>query len=351
MAKFIIDVSEHQGSIDWEAVKPHIDGAIIRCGYGNDDASQDDKQWARNVSECERLGIPFGVYLYSYATDPGMARSEAQHALRLIAGRKLQYPVYFDSEQPGTEGVARACAEAFGDVIEAAGYWCGVYASRSWFQSYINLDRFTKWIASWGSSDAGMGCDMWQYSSDGSIAGISGRVDCNWCYRDFPAEIGGGSPQAPAGGGKSVEQLAQEVIQGLHGNGDERKASLGSMYDAVQARVNELLGVSGGSSPSGTTYVVQSGDTLSGIGARFGVDYGAIASANGIADPDLIYAGQVLTIPDGSGSASGSSTYIVQAGDCLSVIGDKLGIDWTAIAANNGIGAPYTIYPGQVLYV
>lgn len=348
MARFIIDVSEHQGVIDWEAARPHIDGAIIRCGYGNDDASQDDKQWARNVSECERLGIPFGVYLYSYATNDDMARSEAQHAMRLISGRSLQYPVYFDSEEPGTQGAARRCAEVFGDAIEAAGYWCGVYASRSWYQSYINLDRFTKWIASWGSADAGMACDMWQYSSDGAVAGISGRVDCNWCYRDFPAEIGGGAAQPSTGGEKSVEQLAREVIQGLHGNGDERKASLGSMYDAVQTRVNELLGAAG--SP-GTTYVVQSGDTLSGIGARFGVDYGAIASANGIANPDLIYAGQILTIPDGSGSASGSSTYIVQPGDCLSVIGDRLGVDWTAIAANNGIGAPYTIYPGQVLVV
>lgn len=74
MERFLIDVSEHQGVIDWEQVKDHIDGVILRCGYGMDIASQDDKQWARNVAECERLGIPYGVYIYSYATNTDRAK-------------------------------------------------------------------------------------------------------------------------------------------------------------------------------------------------------------------------------------------------------------------------------------
>ena len=80
----IIDVSEHNGKINWEKARSHIDGVIIRCGYGMDMTSQDDKHWKRNADECTRLGIPFGVYLYSYANTEGKSRSEAAHVLRLI---------------------------------------------------------------------------------------------------------------------------------------------------------------------------------------------------------------------------------------------------------------------------
>ena len=74
MSKLVIDVRYHHGNIDWEKAKSKIDGAILRCGYGSDISSQDDKKWARNLAECERLGIPVGAYLYSYATNDSMAR-------------------------------------------------------------------------------------------------------------------------------------------------------------------------------------------------------------------------------------------------------------------------------------
>ena len=94
-----IDVSQHQGKIDWEMVKiSGIDFAVIRCGYGMDQTDQDDDQWLRNVSECERLGIPYGVYLYSYADTVEKAKSEADHVIRLIKDKKLSYPVYYDLE-------------------------------------------------------------------------------------------------------------------------------------------------------------------------------------------------------------------------------------------------------------
>ena len=105
----MIDVSHHQGAIDWEQVKnAGIAGVIIRCGYGMDQASQDDREWKRNADACARLGIPFGAYLYSYADSIEKAASEAQHALRLLAGYRLSYPVYYDIEKAGTEnGAAR----------------------------------------------------------------------------------------------------------------------------------------------------------------------------------------------------------------------------------------------------
>ena len=97
----IVDVSEHNGNIDWAKVKASgIVGAIIRCGYGQDQTGQDDKKWLRNVSECERLGIPYGVYLYSYAKTTGAVHGEINHALRLLKGHSPAWPVYFDSVHP-----------------------------------------------------------------------------------------------------------------------------------------------------------------------------------------------------------------------------------------------------------
>ena len=117
----VIDVSHHQGAIDWEQVKnAGIAGVIIRCGYGMDQASQDDREWKRNADACARLGIPFGAYLYSYADSIEKAASEAQHALRLLAGYRLSYPVYYDIEKAGTENGAAAGYE-FGYTEDAHG--------------------------------------------------------------------------------------------------------------------------------------------------------------------------------------------------------------------------------------
>ena len=130
MSKLLIDVSEHQGTINWDQVKTTgVDGAILRCGFGDNITSQDDKQWKRNADECTRLGIPFGAYIYSYATSMAQIESEAQHVLRLVKGYNLSYPIYLDLEEPGTQAGAVDRAKQFGDIIEAAGYWCGIYAN------------------------------------------------------------------------------------------------------------------------------------------------------------------------------------------------------------------------------
>ena len=95
-----IDVSYRQGDIDWAKVKNsgQVDFAIIRCGFGMNEIKQDDSKWKYNSSECERLGIPYGVYLYSYADTVAKAKSEANHVIRLIKGKKLSYPIYYDME-------------------------------------------------------------------------------------------------------------------------------------------------------------------------------------------------------------------------------------------------------------
>lgn len=201
MKKILIDVSEHNGVIDWEKVRYHIDGAILRCGYGSDYKHQDDLQFKRNADECTRLGIPFGVYIYSYGKTIDRVKSEAAHVLRLIKPYKLSYPVYLDLEEPGLEEGAVIRARVFGSIIEEAGYWCGVYANLNWWENHLQgLERFTKWVAQYYKECqyTGSNLDIWQYTAKGSIPGIKGNVDMNECYRDFPAEILGKAAATPA---------------------------------------------------------------------------------------------------------------------------------------------------------
>ena len=202
----IIDVSEHNGKINWEKARSHIDGVIIRCGYGMDMTSQDDKHWKRNADECTRLGIPFGVYLYSYANTEGKSRSEAAHVLRLIKKYKLSFPVYLDLEEehsPDTRAHAVHGAKIFADIVGRAGYVVGIYANENWYKNIIgsSLDKYTKWVAKYSSKAPDVpNVDIWQYTSSGRVPGLTGnggRVDVNHCYRDFVAEITGGCASTP----------------------------------------------------------------------------------------------------------------------------------------------------------
>lgn len=194
-AKKGIDVSEHQGIIDWNKVKSDgIDFAILRCGYGDDYSYQDDAQWARNVSECERLGIPYGVYIYSYATDITMAKSEAAHVLRLLRGHTPSYPVYLDMEDSSTAGVGTkmlgSIAKTFCDTISNAGYKTGIYANLDWWSRLLtdpvfNNSSWSKWVAQYNTTcDYSGNYDIWQCTSSGKVDGISGNVDLNFWMDD-----------------------------------------------------------------------------------------------------------------------------------------------------------------------
>lgn len=180
----VIDVSYAQGRINWEAVKGNIDAAIIRCAYGSDIASQDDQFWSYNVSEVERLGIPYAVYLYSYAENPTMARSEAAHVLRLIKGKK-PWRVYYDLEEAGLGSVSMANADAFCSAIAAAGFAPGVYTFESWFNTYMRgYNRYPLWIAKVSDTPPAVGVpyEGWQYTFNASVPGISTAVDCSRFY-------------------------------------------------------------------------------------------------------------------------------------------------------------------------
>lgn len=186
------DVSTFQGEIDWDTVYDNIDYAILRCGYGGDFSTQDDKRWERNANECTRLGIPFGVYLYSYADTVEKAEDEAKHVLRLVKGYNLCFPIYYDIEDkiqlPLSAAELGDIAKTFCDIIEDAGYEVGIYASTYWWNNYLTDPIFEtkswyKWVAQYNVRCTYPGAyTMWQYTSEGEIDGIIGNVDMNYWY-------------------------------------------------------------------------------------------------------------------------------------------------------------------------
>ena len=190
-----IDVSEWQDDINWSKVKnAGVDYAILRCGYGLDDPDQDDSKFIDNVRGCQKYGIPFGVYLYSYGENTTHAKSEAKHVLRLLeeAGLTpddLAFPVYYDLEdEPSRPSNATLLkmAKIFCEAIEDAGFEPGIYASLNWWNTYLTdpaYDQWDRWVAQYYTE-----CDyegdysMWQCMSNGKVAGISGPVDMNLSY-------------------------------------------------------------------------------------------------------------------------------------------------------------------------
>lgn len=193
MQKKGVDISEHNGSVDFQALKnAGAQFVIIRLGYGSDYVSQDDSRFSENVRKAETAGMPWGAYLYSYAKTAAMAKSEAQHALRLLNGKKPAYGVWFDVEdgQISSADVVTT-SQTFCDAMEAAGVYAGIYASLSWLNGKLNsprLDKYDKWVAQWNST-----CTykkpygIWQYTDKLVVSGKN--FDGNWAYKDYPSII------------------------------------------------------------------------------------------------------------------------------------------------------------------
>ena len=192
-----IDVSEHQGRIDWDAVKASgIDFAILRVGFGAPSfGGRIDYQFNRNISECERLGIPYGVYVYSYAFDNQQAADEASMVIDCLSGHNPRLPVYYDLEDKtiiadGRQSGIASRAQTFCNKISSAGYKPGIYANLNWFNNILTDPVFKSgswdhWIAQYNSQCHYTGSySFWQYTSRGKVSGISGNVDMNYAYVD-----------------------------------------------------------------------------------------------------------------------------------------------------------------------
>ena len=199
-----IDVSEHQGTIDWKKVKAAgIDYAMIRAGFGWEEIDdQTDASLVQNVTGAKQAGLPFGLYHYSYADTVEEAKKEAEFLLDIleannIAPSDLSYPIAFDIEEPDRLNVSQRrvntdMVNAFCEIIRDAGYLPMVYASKTVIQDYLYYDEISAnniWMAAWTSTpndteifDNCFPVDMWQYSESGTVDGINGRVDLNICY-------------------------------------------------------------------------------------------------------------------------------------------------------------------------
>lgn len=355
-----IDVSSWQGTIDWSKVKSQVDFAIIRLGLGDNIEKQDDSQFLNNVNGCISNGIPFGVYLYSYAKNLAgneSIASEIEHCKRLLNKISTKpFCVYIDMEADSTTYLGKLMltnyALEFCKQMTSAGYKAGVYANENWFKNYLDVAKiaeqgYSVWCAKYSTSKPNIesNYDIWQYSSTGTVDGITGNVDMNTMYNDIRGNVTDSTTKL-----KSITEIAQEVINGLWGNGNDRKnrlASAGYNYNEIQSKVNELLG----NTNSVVTYTVKAGDTLSGIASKYGTTYQVLASYNGISNPNVIRVGQVIKIPSGNTQVSNKEYYTVKSGDNLSTIAKKYGTTVSQLVSWNNISNPDKIYVGQKLRV
>ena len=196
-ATFGIDVSKYQSSIDWEQVKTAgVKFVIIRIGYRGygSGALVLDPMFEQHFTNARNAGLKVGVYFFSQAVNENEAREEAQGCAYVLNGRKLDYPIYFDTEASGgkngrADGLGvedrTKCAVAFCEEVKAQGYKPGVYASTLWFRQRVDLSRLTGysiWNAHYGVASSPISCDMWQGSCTARIPGYGGQIDVNISY-------------------------------------------------------------------------------------------------------------------------------------------------------------------------
>lgn len=356
---FGIDIARYQKSISLASAKAEgVQFVIIKVG-GADSDYYKDSQFNNFYEQARTVGLPHGAYYFGQAFSVEAAEKEAWHCISLLDGTDIKH-VFYDVEaqmlnqgqQHLTDIVKRFC-----EVLESAGYDCGIYMSESSYNGRVydsQLVAFDHWVARWSKTapnlKSGAPVALWQFGGetnlirDNKICGIV--TDQDYCY--IYLGVKDGEPAAPSDPDKTIEELAQEVISGLWGNGDTRKNRLlaaGYDYSAVQSRVNEiyeanskkeikktvaelaqevLAGLWGNGDDrkwkltaagysyadvqrevdalaasrkqSGKTYVVAKGDTLSDIAKRYKTTVNALVAANGIKDPNKIYVGQELKI-------------------------------------------------------
>lgn len=194
-----IDVSEWNGDVDFQALRGKIDFAILRCGYGSDYPDQDDACFAGNVKACQNAGIPYGVYLFSYAENETMAKSEAAHVIRLIKGTDPAYGVWYDVEDQNllhSDNLVSIC-ETWCDAVLNAGITCvGIYASLSAMENQLNsskLDKYEKWVAHWSDTCGYSNPSMWQFTDQAELNGKT--FDMSYAYKDYPDITGANMTQ------------------------------------------------------------------------------------------------------------------------------------------------------------
>lgn len=376
MTDYGTDVSHWNAVSDWNAVHGNgISFASIKVtestGYVSPDASA-QANGARNA------GVAAGGY--HFARNDTTPEAQAQFFASECNARALLQPGSFvpmlDMEAAELSGNADDFTRRF---ISAFRLYSGqskiaVYSNLDWFQNTLHPDQWTDdnvflWIAVWNGDPGNPGWShprlaLHQHTDAGTIPGIAGNVDRDCTVAPFAlADVLVGQndptgptppPPPPAAPGDTYTVQPGDTLSGI-------AAMWGVTVSAVAVangianpnliypgQVLHKPSTDPAPAPTAGTYTVVSGDIVSGLAQRWGTTVAAIVATNHLADPNRIYVGQVLTIPSGGAPAQ---HYTVVSGDTLSGIGARVGVAWQDIAAANSIGAPYTIYPGQVLVI
>lgn len=244
MSSKLIDVSEFQSNINWTKVKASgINYAIIRVGgrFGVSGKIYEDSKFSTNIKNAIASGIQVGVYFFTQAVNIKEAIEEAHFTINKIRGYSVTLPLYIDTEWLDSgrhNNITRRqrtdVCRAFCEEVKKAGYTPGVYASTSWANNnlYMSDLPYSIWIAQYYKECQYKGSyDIWQYSSTGSVPGISGNCDMNILYKIFEEKTYT----------DNIKVKAVDVLLGKYGNGEERVKKLGADYKEVQSLVNYLL--------------------------------------------------------------------------------------------------------------
>lgn len=217
-----IDVSEWQGDINWKKVKASgISCAILRAGFGRE-ASQVDSEFEQNYKNAKAAGLKLGVYWYSYADSLEDAEREAEACIAVLKGKSFELPVFYDMEESFQTAFGKktltAMVKKFMQMVSKAGFSTGVYANLNWFSNYLDYSalygRCYIWLAQY-HTQAQLKCDMWQYTSSGTVSGISGGVDMNIIYKEALIQGAKDEPTSTMGGVDKDENFETAGLQAL----------------------------------------------------------------------------------------------------------------------------------------
>lgn len=268
MKTFGLDISDWQRGIDFDSIADDNTFVILRIGYGHEHL---DPSFNNFYNEAKERGLKVGGYFYSYALNVEEAKIEAEYVNRVIKDKVFDYPIYYDMEDgdqykakngmPSNDTLSSMC-DTFCSTLESYGYYVGIYANEDWMKNKIygvvSTGKYDLWLANFGSNNGLLQSDrsseyrMHQYTSKFLLNGK--YVDRNVCYFDYPrlmkeqgfngySKVSNERPPVVEEQ-KNIDQLANEVIQGLWGNGDDRKNRLtvaGYDYNAVQSKVDKML--------------------------------------------------------------------------------------------------------------
>ena len=263
-----IDVSKHNGHLDWDYLKScGVSFALIRVGVGDNIESQDDSEARYNIDECKRLEIPWGAYIYSYATAENDGYSEAQHMLRVLDGDIPPLGCWTDQEDSDvnwlrtehgldlTDGtVDRIIANFSEEILNTTEInIVGVYANHNWLTNYIDMDYIINQLELpiWEAHYNGELCKCLDgtvirqvnNSCEGIIEGI-GDIDCNVIVDEsFERLITGFTGDVDDKQDLSLKELVINTLNGAYGDGEERLLNLGSRYDEVQSVINDSYSI------------------------------------------------------------------------------------------------------------